>query len=216
MPSPKPNFVLVPASFSAYAIYTPIISLLRAHNFTALAIQLPSTGVVERLVAEETEGVVGAHSYGGSVVAEALGGLGVVEGDLGGVARLVYLSAVAPRGGESQVKAMRLQEGMLPAEVVSFACSFPVFVVGCALGELAYQNALQFPHHSAVSFHSEVTQASYKDDLVINPETQQRFIDTIEEVSGNKVDVKRIDAPHCPNFSTPEELFELLVQAAGM
>lgn len=90
----------------------------------------------------------------------------------------------------------------------------------------AYENALQFPHHSAVSFQGEVTQASYKDvpvtyifcekDLVINPETQQRFIDTIEEVSGNKVDVKRIDAGHCPNFSRPEELVELLVQAAGV
>lgn len=90
----------------------------------------------------------------------------------------------------------------------------------------AYENALQLSHHSAISFQNEATQASYKDipvtyifcerDLIINPETQQRFIDTIEEVSGKKVDVKRIDAGHCPNWSRPEELVGLIVEAAGM
>ena len=90
----------------------------------------------------------------------------------------------------------------------------------------AYENVVQLPHHSAVSFQGEVTQASYKDipltyifcekDLVINPETQQRFIDTIEEVSGKSVDVKRIDSGHCPQWSKPDELVGLIVQAAEM
>ena len=90
----------------------------------------------------------------------------------------------------------------------------------------AYENACQLSHHSAVSFQSEVTQTSYKDipvtyiycerDVVIAPETQQRFIDTIEEVSGSKVDVRRIDAGHGPNWSKPDELIELLVGAAQM
>lgn len=88
----------------------------------------------------------------------------------------------------------------------------------------AYENTLQLPHHSAASFQSEVTQTSYKDipltyifcekDMVISPEIQQRFIDTIEEVSGNKVDVKKIDAGHVPMWSKPDELLKLLVDSA--
>lgn len=88
----------------------------------------------------------------------------------------------------------------------------------------AYQNALQLPHHSAISFHSPVTQASYKDipstyifcerDLVIAPDVQQRFIETIKEVSGREVDVKRLDTGHCPNWSRPEELVGLLEEVA--
>ena len=90
----------------------------------------------------------------------------------------------------------------------------------------AYENVLRLPHHSAASFQSEITQASYKDipvtyifcekDLVISPEIQQRFIDTIEEVSKKSVDVKRIDAGHCPNWSKPDELIKLVVQAVGL
>ena len=104
----------------------------------------------------------------------------------------------------------------------------PVIMAGAVCNDLpyaqAYENVLKLPHHSAPSFKEEVTQASYKDipltyifcerDFVINPETQQRFIDTVEEVSGKKVDVKKIDAGHCPNWSRPQELLKLVVDAA--
>ena len=106
----------------------------------------------------------------------------------------------------------------------------PVIMAPLACNDLpfaqAYENTLQLPHHSAVSIRGEVSQTSYKDvpvtyiycerDLVIPPEIQQRFIDTIEEVSGSKVDVKRIDAGHCPNWSKPDELLKLLVDAAQL
>ncbi|KAF2626922.1 alpha/beta-hydrolase [Macroventuria anomochaeta] len=243
----KPTILIIPGSFSAYGAYDPFLTLLRAEGFTALAIKLPSTqmrhplppatlqddaahvrGVVERLIAEGegTEVVVLAHSYGGSVATEALAGLGVK--------RLVFLSASAPRVGENQIKAMRLEAGFLPEEVVILQGGYmhmdPVIMAPFVCNDLpysqAYENALQLPHHSAVSFQSEVTQTSYKDipvtyiycerDIVIAPEIQQRFIDTIEEVSGSKVDVRRIDAGHCPNWSKPDELVKLLVGAAQM
>ncbi|XPS70465.1 hypothetical protein M3J09_002681 [Ascochyta lentis] len=136
----KPTIVIIPGSFSVYGAYDPFLALLRAQDFTALAIQLPSTqkrhpqppatlqddaahvrGVVEQLVAEGggSEVVVVAHSYGGTVATEALSGLGVAAGDekKGGVRRLVFLSATAPKVGETQVTAMRLEAGFLPAEV---------------------------------------------------------------------------------------------------
>lgn len=144
MSSTKPTIVIVPGSFSAYGVYDPFLAKIRGEGFTALALKLPSTqkrhplppatlqddaahvrGVIERLIAEGdgTEVVILAHSYGGTVATEALTGLGIKDGGKGGVKRLVFLSAIAPKVGETQVTAMRLEAGFLPEEMVS--CSFP-------------------------------------------------------------------------------------------
>ena len=90
--------------------------------------------------------------------------------------------------------------------------------------ESAYPLALQLPHHSAISFHGAVSQAAYESipvsyvvcekDLIITPETQRRFIRTIEE-SGREVDVHSLDCGHCPNWSMPERLVEVVVGIAG-
>lgn len=134
----KPTILIVPGSFSDYGIYDPFLAQIRAQGFTAFALKLPSTqkryplppaslqddaahlrGVVEHLIAEDegAEVVVLAHSYGGTVATEALEGLGGKDGK--GVKRLVFLSAVAPRVGENQVSAMKLEEGFLPEATVS-------------------------------------------------------------------------------------------------
>jgi alpha-beta hydrolase superfamily lysophospholipase len=143
MSSTKPTILIVPGSFSEYGIYNPFLAQIRAQGFTALALKLPSTqkryplppatlqddaahvrGVVEHLIneAEGAEVVVLAHSYGGTVATEALEGLGVKEGK--GVRRLVFLSAVAPRVGENQVSAMKLEDGFLPEVTVSLVSCF--------------------------------------------------------------------------------------------
>lgn len=88
----------------------------------------------------------------------------------------------------------------------------------------AYEHALKLPHHSAISFRSAATQASFKDipstyifcerDLIIAPEMQERFIETMRE-EGGQVEVKRLDSGHCPNWSRPEELSKLLLEIAS-
>lgn len=108
---------------------------------------------------------------------------------------------------------------MDPVTAASFICNDLPYAT-------AYEHALQLPHHSAISFQGEVTHASYTElpvsyifcerDLVISPETQQRFIETIEEVSGKAVHVQRLDAGHCPNWSRPGELVELIVRAVEL
>jgi pimeloyl-ACP methyl ester carboxylesterase len=149
MSSTKPTIVIIPGSFSAHGAYDSFLALLRAEGFTAVAVNLPSTqkrmplppatlkddaalvrGVVGALVAENegTEVVILAHSYGGTVATEALAGLGIKEGKKGGVRRLIFLSAIAPRVGETQVQTMKLDEAFLPAAVVSFAL---LLFVGC-------------------------------------------------------------------------------------
>jgi hypothetical protein len=90
--------------------------------------------------------------------------------------------------------------------------------------ELAYENVLQFPHHSAASFLESVTQVAYTDlavsyilckkDLVVSPELQSGFIKVIEEASEKKVDVVELDCGHCPNWSMPEKLAEAIIGEA--
>ena len=248
MSSTKPTIVIIPGSFSAYGTYDPFLALIRNEGFTALAVKLPSTqkrhplppatlqddaahvrSVVEQITAEGdgTEVVILAHSYGGTVATEALAGLGLTGEKKGGIKRLVFLSAIAPKVGETQLTAMRLEGGLLPEDVGGYmhmdAAVMAPFVANDLPYAQAYENALQLSHHSAISFHNEVTQASYKDipstyifcenDLVVSPDRQQRFIETIEEVSGKKVDVKKIDAGHIPLWSKPEETLKLLIDA---
>lgn len=90
--------------------------------------------------------------------------------------------------------------------------------------DLAYENARNLQHHSAASFVEKITEAAYEtipasyilceDDLVITPEQQRGFIEVIEEVSGNKVSVVSLKSGHCPNFSMPEKLAEVIIGEA--
>jgi hypothetical protein len=78
--------------------------------------------------------------------------------------------------------------------------------------------------HSSASFGNELTHAGYKDvpvsylfcenDKCVPPEVQQKAIDNIEEASGNKVDVTRINTGHCPTVSAPEKVVDWFVGLA--
>ena len=82
----------------------------------------------------------------------------------------------------------------------------------------------RFVHHSAISFTGELTYPGYKDvpvsylfcenDKCIPPSVQQKGIDMIEEASGNKVDVTRINNDHCPSISAPEKVIDWFVSVA--
>jgi hypothetical protein len=89
--------------------------------------------------------------------------------------------------------------------------------------EQGYENVLNFSHHSAESFLGRVTQVAYKDvpvsyllcedDLIVSPEKQRGFIRVLEE-GGKKVDVVSLKAGHCPNWSMPEELGDVIAAEA--
>ena len=128
----KPTIVLVPGSFSAANNYENLIAMLRAKGFPALEITLPSTqkrlglepasmmddateirGVAEALISQNKEVVVMCHSYGGVPTTQALAGVPVK--------RIVYLTSIAPKNGQSQVEALPgpIVENMLATAVVS-------------------------------------------------------------------------------------------------
>ncbi|KAF4548581.1 Hypothetical protein D9617_27g045490 [Elsinoe fawcettii] len=236
----KPFILVVPGSFSPASAYDALISLLRTSGYSALALQLPSTckrypkepatmaedaaqirTVVETLVAQGREVVVVCHSYGGTPTTEALAGVK-------GVRRVVYMTAVVPRVGEDQMKAMQM-EGFEALDVHGgYMHINPALFAGAVANdmpwELAYEKMLTLPHHSKASFEGVVTQAAYKDvpvsyifcekDLVISPEKQKGFIEVVEQESGNKVDVVSLDSGHAPNWSVPEKLRDIIIELA--
>jgi pimeloyl-ACP methyl ester carboxylesterase len=128
---PNPTILLVPGSFAGRGLYQPIIDKLRAKGCPALVIDLPSTqkragfspatmqedaahirSVAEALISQGKEVVVVCHSYGGTPTTEALAALGVK--------RIVYLTAVVPRVGESLRMAYKGLEDAFNSAVVSF------------------------------------------------------------------------------------------------
>jgi pimeloyl-ACP methyl ester carboxylesterase len=139
--SPTPTILLVPGSFAPPTIYAATLAHLRARGFPAVALRLPSTvkrmplapatmlddadvirRAAEALLAQGREVVVVCHSYGGTPTSQALVGLGV--------RRIVYLSAIVPRVGESQVRAFSGEEEGLPVEAVVCLLFFLSFGFG--------------------------------------------------------------------------------------
>jgi pimeloyl-ACP methyl ester carboxylesterase len=103
----------------------------------------------------------------------------------------------------------------------------PVALAGAVCNDLpwpqAYENTLNFAHHSSVSFEEKVTAAAYETtpvgyvlcekDVIVSPEKQQGFIEVLKE-GGREVKVEKLDAGHCPNWSCPERLAEVLGEMA--
>ena len=70
----------------------------------------------ETLISQGKDVVVVCHSYGGTPTTQGLANVTVK--------RIIYLTAVAPRVGQSQIEAMEMEEGFLPAEVGGYmVCS---------------------------------------------------------------------------------------------
>lgn len=90
--------------------------------------------------------------------------------------------------------------------------------------EDAYTAAQNLGAHSAAAFMTPVTQIAYdkipvtyvvcEKDLVIPTENQMKYVARVEEASGKKPHVVKLDAGHCPNASMPEKLAEVVAEAA--
>lgn len=124
----KPSIVIVPGSFATPGLYQDCVLALRAKGFPALEVFLPTTqkrvglepatmqedaakikSVAEALIAQGKEVVVVCHSYGGCPTTEGLVGVPVK--------RIIYLTSIAPKVGESLATAMPIQ-AMLDTAVV--------------------------------------------------------------------------------------------------
>lgn len=106
------------------------------------------------------------------------------------------------------------------------AVSMAAYVCNDLPWELAYENTLDFAHHSGASFPEPVTQVAYasgeipvsyivcEKDLIVQVSVQRGFVKTIEEVSGRAVSVVSLESGHCPNWSMPERLGDVIIGEA--
>jgi hypothetical protein len=102
------------------------------------------------------------------------------------VKRIIYLTAIAPKAGESHAESMPgpLIETYVKSAVGGYMHSDPV-QLATGVGndfdswEYAYECALKLPYHSAISFTEKTTQAAYETvpvsyiftekDLIVSP-----------------------------------------------
>ncbi|KAH8654133.1 Alpha/beta hydrolase fold-1 [Tricladium varicosporioides] len=111
----KPTFVFVPGAWHTPSYWDPLINLLEANGYEAIAVSLPSIGGnpatddfapdVEKIhkiileLADQGKDIIPVmHSYGGMCGGSAVKGLGKKEREAsklqGGVVRLVYIMAM--------------------------------------------------------------------------------------------------------------------------
>ena len=86
--------------------------------------------------------------------------------------------------------------------------------------EEAIKHASAMTIHSKLSFEEALTYPGYNDveahyilcgkDKIIAAEHQQAMIGMIEQSSGKKVIVHRIESDHCPMYAKRDELTEIL------
>jgi len=188
----------------------------------------------EKLVEEGKDVVLIGHSYGGIPITQAAKGLGVEDrrkqGKKGGIVKLAYMTALVPAVGSSAVDVLAgvPPEHQAPMETDEngwMLQSQPAATAAIILTRLPLEESeplvRQFAKHSGASFVDKLTYAGYKDipvaylfceeDLCIPVEIQQAEIDMIEKESGRKVDVTRIAADHCPNWTAMQQTVDWIV-----
>jgi pimeloyl-ACP methyl ester carboxylesterase len=236
----KPTILIVPGSFAPPTIYDELVRLLKAKGHPAVAVQLPSTSkrmplapatmfedadvikrAAEALINLGREVIVVAHSYGGVPMTQGLVGVPV--------SKIVYLTAIVPKMGQTNPEALGQKQEEMPPVTEGYMHLDAVLLAGAVCNDMAWEDAyplvLQLAHHSEAAFKERVTQLAYKEmsvayvvcekDLIVSKEKQMEFIGVLEEAKGGgKVQVRSLDAGHCPNWSCPDKVVDVLVQCA--
>ncbi|KAJ6470415.1 Alpha/beta hydrolase fold-1 [Mycena sanguinolenta] len=246
----KPTIIILPGSFSPISSYAAVIGELEARGYSVHGIELETVGrrqgvppgmyddaaavaaLASRLADEGKDVVLVPHSYSGIVASEASKGLAKSvrekEGKRGGISRIVFVAAVAPREGQT-VK--DLFDGALDFMVNKDGYLVKIDDTMCAavfFSDLPTEEALVYTSktqdHSAVSFEQPLTYAAYKDipvsfllcenDKMMGPEFLSKIIAGMEsEMGGRRVDRYSVKSAHAINASQPKVMADLVVKA---
>ncbi|KAJ7185380.1 Alpha/beta hydrolase fold-1 [Mycena filopes] len=251
----KPEIIIIPGSFCPLKYYEPVIADLKAHGYSVHGIELETVGrrdkapgmyddaaaiaaLATRLADEGKDVVLVPHSYGGVPTCEAAKGLAKSarerEGKAGGVVRIVFVSAVVPKEGES----LKDVFGTVELDFIGIEVRSGEYMVMTDLVKSAAVNLSDFPpeeglfwakkltQHSAASFVQPLTYAAYKDipaswvfleqDKCITPELQNKIIANMESVMGGRsVERFPVDVAHCINVSQPATFAKVVRKALG-
>ncbi|KAJ7719923.1 Alpha/beta hydrolase fold-1, partial [Mycena metata] len=243
MSSTKPEIIIIPSSFCPLKYYDPVVADLKARGYSVHGVELETVGrrdtrapgvyedaaaiaaLASRLVDKGKDVVLVPHSYGGVPACEAAKRLAKTvrekEGKAGGIVRIVFVSAVVPKEGESlrDVMGAAVDADYVKVEVRREDSSLgeylyitdPVKAAAIALSDLSPEEGLvwakKLTQHSAVSFAQPLTYAAYQDipaswmfleqDKYIPPERQNKMIANMETVmGGRKVERLPVDVGH--------------------
>jgi pimeloyl-ACP methyl ester carboxylesterase len=225
-PAKARNVVLVHGLFADGSCWSDVIARLQAAGFNATAVQNPLTTLPEAVASAERvlarqDGptVLVGHSFSGMIVTEA--------GVHPNVSALVYVAARAPDAGEDYTALAKTfptppatagivfdgDEGRLSEEAFlrDFAGDLPA-----TKARVLY--AVQEPFHKAL-LTGKTTQAAWRskpsyyavstEDRTINPDLE-RFM--AKRMGAKTIEVK---ASHLSLISHPDEIADLIVEAAG-
>ncbi|KAJ7721453.1 Alpha/beta hydrolase fold-1 [Mycena metata] len=249
----KPEIIIIPGSFCSLKYYDPVVADLKSHGYSVHGIELETVGrrdtpapsmyddaaaiaaLVSRLADEGKDVVLVPHSYGGVPTCEAAKGLAKSvrekEGKAGGIARILFVSSVVPKEGESLKDAF----GDTALDFIGIEGEYmymadPVKSAAINVSDLPPDEGLvwakKFTQHSAASFVQPLTYGAYKDipvswmlleqDKCIPPELQNKMIANMESVMGGRT-VERfpVDVGHCINFTQPATFAKVVRRALG-
>lgn len=220
------NVVLVHGGFVDGSGWEPVYALLKKQGYNVSIVQNPTTSLADdvaatnrTIAAQNGPVVLVGHSYGGVVITEA--------GNNPKVAKLVYITAFAPDGGESVASLIKNpppgaavppilppQDGFLFLDRSKFAASFAADVKP----ELASFMADSQVPWGVPALEGAVSQPSWKskpswylvatDDKMIPPDAQRAMA---KRAGSQTVEVK---GSHAAYVSKPEAVADLIALAA--
>lgn len=220
------NVVLVHGGFVDGSGWEPVYALLKKQGYNVSIVQNPTTSLADdvaatnrTIAAQNGPVVLVGHSYGGVVITEA--------GNNPKVAKLVYITAFAPDGGESVASLIKNpppgaavppilppQDGFLFLDRSKFAASFAADVKP----ELASFMADSQVPWRVPALEGAVSQPSWKskpswylvatDDKMIPPDAQRAMA---KRAGSQTVEVK---GSHAAYVSKPEAVADLIALAA--
>ncbi|KAJ6500084.1 Alpha/beta hydrolase fold-1 [Mycena vitilis] len=251
---PKATFVLVPGVYHTVLHNETLSNSLRAHGYPTEAISHPSIGpfattaapnsdasnlrqVLENLVdSQQKDVVLFCHSYGGVPGSQSVRGLErsarLKAGQKGGIIKVIYLSAILPREGESLVQTFAGSE-IGPGEWMDMDPTTNTFVVNPKAAATLFHDLPdeQAEHWASklqpMSAHFVATPATdvcwdvdvpkiyvfCKNDRVFPLDGQQRMLERVQGARRGDWETCEMDCGHSPFLSHVEKLTEILTKA---
>ncbi|ESU09713.1 hypothetical protein FGSG_03500 [Fusarium graminearum PH-1] len=223
--------VIIPGSFAKPTLYERLVQSLARDGIQSEIVDLPSVGrkegkapatlsddvdeiasVVEKILDEDKEVILLAHSYGGVPATQSLETLSQKarqsQGKKSGVTKIVYLAAVALPVGGSVLALLTAQDYLI--------------IEAKSPPEEALKLARELPQHSTASYRDQLTYAGYQDaevhyiiceqDKLVVPEYQFGMLEILKGMTNGNVGVHKIQSGHAPHINHPDNLTKIIRQ----
>ncbi|CAF3501262.1 unnamed protein product [Fusarium graminearum] len=232
--------VIIPGSFAKPTLYERLVQSLARDGIQSEIVDLPSVGrkegkapatlsddvdeiasVVEKILDEDKEVILLAHSYGGVPATQSLETLSQKarqsQGKKSGVTKIVYLAAVALPVGGSVLALLTAQDYLIIEASSPFVHSEVK-----SPPEEALKLARELPQHSTASYRDQLTYAGYQDaevhyiiceqDKLVVPEYQFGMLEILKGMTNGNVGVHKIQSGHAPHINHPDNLTKIIRQ----